>query len=236
MAFELRELKRQRVRYDSANDDLPLQYQLVDDGAKVVPTSATISIYRNGGTTALVSSAAMTVSGSICSYVLDTTTEATWLKGAYQARVVVTAGGVTFDRHFFFDIVPFYFDPNIGFDQLVALDDGIRGMLHDGDPSFAALIQSCAAVLQAKLEAKVVRDRKLVQEMIVDHAPLASAFRFYILARIWENKGAPERADRYYKDFTELFDAILSSLRYDTGLSGAESSEIGKVTQVRLGM
>ena len=46
MTFELKRLGRQKVRYDSANDDNLLRYQLVVDGAKVTPTSATISIYK----------------------------------------------------------------------------------------------------------------------------------------------------------------------------------------------
>src|SRR3990167_3028058 len=163
MAFELRGMARQRVRYDSDNDDNPLFYQLVLDGQKVTPTSATISIYLNGSTTALIDAAAMTLTGSILTYVLDATTEATWTKDTYRADIVITYSSKTYDRHILFDVVPYLFDANIGVDQLVSLDDTIRGMVHDNDASFKQLIVACQDVLKVKIEAKVAKDKKLVQ-------------------------------------------------------------------------
>jgi hypothetical protein len=233
MAFELRNMGRQRVRYDDANDDNPLVYQLVLDGAKVTPSSGTIAIYKNGESSASLAATAMTVSGTKLTYALDTTTETTWTKGAYRADVVVTYSAVTYPRHFLFDIVPYLFDQNIGIDQLIALDDGVRGMVHDGDPDFNVLIVACQDVLKAKLEAKVAKDKKLVQDMVIDHSALSIAYRFYILGRIWKNKGNDEKAADYFTEFSEIFDAVLSTLKYDTGLTGTEPTEPGGLEETR---
>ena len=72
MAYEQRNLRRQKVRYNDDNDDNKLEYQLVLDGAKVTPTSATITIYKPGSTAAVVSAASMTLSGSVLQYAPDT--------------------------------------------------------------------------------------------------------------------------------------------------------------------
>jgi len=68
MAFELRTLARPRVRRNDLNDDNPLVYQLVVPAeGKVTPTSATIAIYRDGSSTAVLAATAMTVVGTTLS-------------------------------------------------------------------------------------------------------------------------------------------------------------------------
>ena len=42
MAYEQKRIGRGKVQYNNDNDANPLTYQLVVDGAKVTPTSATI--------------------------------------------------------------------------------------------------------------------------------------------------------------------------------------------------
>ena len=108
MAYEHKPLRRQKVRYNNTNDDNPLLYQLVVDEEKVTPTSATITIYAPGNSTALVTAAVMTVTGTLLTYKPDTTTEASWpIATGYRADIVVTYATLTYDRHVVFDIVPY---------------------------------------------------------------------------------------------------------------------------------
>lgn len=235
MAYEQRPLRRQRVRYDHANADNPLVYQLVLDGAKVTPTSATITIYRSGSTTALVTAGAMTVSGTKLTCSVDATTEASWpIENGYRADILVTASSVVYSRHMVFDVVKYLFDLNIGFDQLVALDDGIRGMAWDGDEDFSAVILACSEVMQAKVESKILGQGRLIQEQIIDPTRLAQAARFYMLAHIYRTKGNAERAGEYMGEYTEIWDALLSSERFDEGQDGSEDGEPGGSQEVRI--
>lgn len=236
MAYEERAIARQKIRYNNANTDRPLEYQLVVDGEKVTtaPDSApTISIYRNGSDTALVSGASMTVSGSKYTYAVDTTTTANFPTGSYRAEITILFSPTTYKRHLFFDVVPYVFEVNIGFDQLVALDDGIRGMQHDFDSQMGSLIEACNAILQVRLEAKVVKDKKLMTDMIIDSSSIATVQRFYILYRLWKNKGNEEKAEGYKEEYEALLDAVLSSIRYDTGLEGDEPVEEGGLDETR---
>jgi len=139
----------------------------------------------------------------------------------------VTYDSKTWPRHLRFDVVPYVLDINIGFDQLVAFDDGIRGMLHDGDSTFKALIAACNTVMQARIETKVVGDERILKDMLIDHHQLAAAQRFYILGRVWFNKKDYERYQDYKGDFEDMMEAALAGARYDTGLSGEEPAEIG---------
>jgi hypothetical protein len=234
VAYEERRLARQKVRYDNANDDLPLVYQLVDDGAKTTPTSATITIYAPGSDTALVDAAAMTVSGTLLTYVLSTTTEADWpVQAGYRADVVVTAGSVTHERHFLFDVAARVFVPNVSFDQLVALDDGIRGQLHDGSESMASLIEACRDELQVMIESRV-RDfgNRLREEQILDASRMSIPFRRYVLWQFWDNKGDTDRSAKHEERFKSLYDAVMASLSLDEDQDGSESSEVGEIPQV----
>ncbi len=235
MAYETHQVRRQKVRYDDANSDNALRYQLQVNGAKVTPTSGTITIYRPGNSTALVDAAAMTVSGTMLTYSVDTTTEASWpIEEGYRAELAVVASGTTYKRVILFDVVRFLLDLGIAYDQLVAYDDRLRDVQWDGDEDLSEVILACRDVLQTRIEAKVIGDGGLVENMILDHSRVAVAARDYILAHIWRVKGHDERADYYKAQHDALWDAVLSTIRFDEGQDGEEDSEAGKIQEVRL--
>ena len=235
MAYEQRNLRRSKVRFNDDNDDNPLEFQLVIDGAKVTPTSGTITIFKPGSSTAVVTTASMTLSGSVLKYAVNTTTTANYpVDEGYRADLAITYSGVVYKRQLVFDVAKYLLDLNIGFDQLVAFDDSIRGMTHDGDEDFSELIEACRDVLQTRIESKVLEDKRLLENMILDHSRVASAARFYILSRIYLNKGDLERHDLYRNDFDQLFDAVLNSIQYDKAQDGEERTEMGGIQEVRL--
>lgn len=235
MAYETRQLRRQKVLYNSANATNLLKYQLVVDGAKVTPTSATIAVYKPSSTTAVLAATAMTVDGTLLTYALDTTTVADFpVDVGYRGDIVVTHSAETYARTIIFDVVKYLLDLNIGVDQLIAFDDRLRDVQWDGDEDFSEVILACRDVLQSKIEAKVIGDSKLVENMILDSTKVAVPARFYMLSHIWRVKGHEERADYYMTEFTALWDAVLSSIRYDEGQDGVEDSEIGGLQEVRL--
>ncbi len=235
MSYELKPLMRQKVLYDNANATNPLVYQLVLDGVKVTPTGATITIYRRGGATALVTAAVMTVSGSLLTYAVDTTTEASWpIETGYRADITVTYASATYERHLVFDVVRFLLDLAIGVDQLIDIDDRVAGMVHNGDDNMPGLVVAARSVLQARLEAKVLKDQKLVENAILDPSHLATAACFWILAQLWFDKGEQDKATWYRNEFDQLSDAVLNNLRYDEAQDGDEDSEPGGIQQTRL--
>jgi hypothetical protein len=234
MAFELRNQRRQKVRYDSTNDDNKLVYQLVVNGAKVTPTSATIAISDPSGTS-IVTPAAMTVSGTLLTYQLDTTTEADYpIATGYRGDIIVTYSALTYDRVIFFDVVRYLLDLNIGIDQLVAVDDSIKGMTWDGDYDFNAMIEGCRDYLQTRIESKVVNDGKLIENMILDNSGVSVAARFYILSQIMLGKRDMERHEIYKAEFESTLKSVLSSIRYDTGQDGTEPETYGGIISARL--
>jgi hypothetical protein len=235
VAYPNRNLGRQKVLYNSTNAANPLAYQFVLEGAKITPTSATITIYRPGSSTALVSAAAMTVSGSTLGYAVVTTTTASYpVETGYRADIAITYGGVVYARHVVFDVVRYLLDLGIDFDQLVAIDDGIRGIAWDGDEALADLITSYRDVLQARIESKVLEDDELIENMILDSSRVAVAARFGILAQVWRVKGNPERADYYEAEYRSLWSTVLGSIRYDKQQDGMEDAEAGGIQEVRL--
>ena len=66
------------------------------------------------------------------------------------------------------------------------------------------------------------------------HRRVATCARFYILSRIYLNKGDLERHDLYRNDFDQLFSAVLNSIQYDKAQEGEERSEMGGIQEVRL--
>lgn len=234
MAFELRRIGRQKVRFDSTNDDNPLRFQLIVNGEKVTPASATITIYRPGSTTALVSAAAMTLTGTILSYEVITTTEASWPIGTgYRADIVVTYSSDTYDRTVVFDVVKYILAVDVALDQLVAYDDGIRDMQHDGDPDFASLIEACRDRLQMEIEAHVLGEGKLIENMILDASYVSVAFRDLVLSRVWKGKN-DDRSDDYENDYRAAKKLLLSSIQFDKNQDGQEDSRLGGIQPVRL--
>ena len=90
-------------------------------------------------------------------------------------------------------------------------------------------------IIRTKIEAKVTGDQRLMAEMILDESGVSVAARFLMLSRIWSNKGGADhpKAVQYKEEFSELFEAVLSTVRYDTGQSGEEPSDFGDIDDVR---
>lgn len=234
MAYEQKGLRRQKVRYNSTNDDNPLTYQLVVDGAKVTPTSATIAVYAPGETSATLTATAMTKSGSLLTYALATTTTADYpVATGYRAEIVVTYSSKTYDRVVIFDVVKFLLDLSIGRDQLVAMDEQLTSAEWGGDGDFSELIIACRDDLQVMIEAHVIGSGKLLENMILDSAAVAPAARYYILSQFFMGKDS-EKSDRYESRFEKLFKAALGSIQYDTDQDGFENSEVGGIQAIRL--
>lgn len=235
MAFEQRRVGRHKVRYNHTNADNNIVYPLIIDGAKVTPTSATTDIYRPGTSTAIDTSVSMTVSGTTVTLALDTTTIATYpVKQGYRLEMDIVHAGGTVRRHLMFDVVKYLLHLNVSFDQLVSMDDGIRGMLHDGDDDFSALIDMVRDILQMKIETKVIGDSQLIENMILDESKVAVPGLFLALSYIWNNKGDDDKRDWYMDQFDGMWRAVMSSIRYDTGQSGEEKSTIGGIQPIRL--
>lgn len=227
MAYEERRLARQKVRYDNDNDDIPLVYQLVDAGAKVTPTSATIAVVDPSGDTVLAATA-MTVSGTLMTYSLDTSTEADFpIDQGYRADMVITADSKTYQRHIIFDVARYVFVPNVAYDQLVALDDELRGMQHDGDADFSPIIEASRDELQLLIESRLLTlGKRMLEEHILDASRMAIPFRRMVLANIFREKGDIEKAEHHESMYARMYDAVMSSLELDEDQDGNEDGEI----------
>jgi len=235
MAYEQRGLRRQKVRYNSDNDDNPLVYQLVLDGAKVTPTSATIAVYAPGNSTAVLTATAMTVSGTLLTYELDTTeTDDFPIDTGYRAEIVVTYNSLTYNGRIIFDVVPYLLRLNIGRDQLVALDDQLSAGEFGGDDDFSELIDACRDDLSVMIEAHVLETDKLLENMILDSAQVAPAARYYILQQYFRAHGEIDKADSYEAKFKDLFRSALSTIQYDSTQDGEEDSDIGGALRIRV--
>ena len=234
MAYESKTLRRFKCRYDDGNADNPITHQLVLNGAKVTPTSATIATYAPGDTTATLSATAMTVSGTLMTYAIDTTTEADYPVGTgYRAHIVVTYGGVTYEHEIIFDVVKFLLRLNVGVDQLIARDDSIKAMEWNGDEDLSEIIEACRDELQLMLEGKATEDGQLAENMVLDASRVAIPFRLYVLAQIFFGKQMYEDAKRYQTMFDEMFRAMLSGIEYDTNQDLSEDGSTGQVLAVR---
>lgn len=236
MAFEHRPLRRQKVRYDSDNADNALRFQLLLNGEKQTPDSApTVTIYAPGNSTALVTDASMTLSGTVATYSCDTTTTSSWpVEQGYRARITTTVSTVDYLSDIYFDVVKHLLWLDIGVDQLEALDERLVAMQHRGDDDFSDLIEAVRDELQARIESKVIDDKKLLENMILDVSRVSIPARHLILSRIFEEKSDYEAADRYRAQFDELWRATMSSIRYDTDQDQEENARLGGVQAFRL--
>lgn len=234
MAYESRHLRRAKVRYDDANDDNPLTFQLIKNGAKLTPVSATVAVYTPGGTAALTATSA-TVSGTLLTYALDTTTEATFpLGNGYRAHWVITVGSTTYPEDQIFDVVRLVPFGRIGRDQLIAADDRVKAMEHNGDEDFSEIIEAARDEVQLDVETKVLGDEQLMENMILDQSRLAIPARFLVLAYIFHEKGMPADGERYEAKYKEKIREVLSGIRYDKDEDGEEDTKQGGVQIMRL--
>lgn len=236
MAHEARTLRRQKIRYNNTNDDLPITWQLVEAGEKKTPSVApTIEVFAPNNTTAILAATNMTLSGTIATYSIDTTTTATWpVATGYRAHIVTTTGGVTFEDDVMFDVAKYALRLAIGVDQLVDLDERVAAMAHNNDEDFSRLIEAVRDELQTLIESRVIDDKRLLESMILDQARVAVPARFLILSRIFEEKKDYDHADRYRDQFDTLWRAVLSSIQYDTNEDLSEDARIGGVGSINL--
>jgi hypothetical protein len=239
MVYESRHLRRQKVRYNSTNLDNPLSAQLTVAGAKVTPASATITIYAPGNSTALVSAAAMTVSGTLLTYSVTTTTVASWpVEEGYRAELAITVGSggsaVVYSRVVIFDVCKFVLVLGITRDQLLALDENILAADHAGDEDFSEVIEAVRDELQLLLETKAIDGGHAVENMIVDASRVAIPARRKVLSTIWRNKGDITRAEHHEAEFGKLWTAVMAGVRFDKDQDGEEEEGAGRIDGIRL--
>jgi hypothetical protein len=236
MAYEQRPLRRQKVRYNDANDDTPLTYQLLVDGAKVTPTSATITIYAPGNSTALVDAAAMTKSGSLLTYAPDTTTVASWpVDTGYRAHVITTYSAVTYPDDLYFDVAKFILRFSVGYDQLVSRDEAVAGMTYADDEDLSPIIEATRDELQLLIESKVLGDGKLLESMVLDRAAVEVPGVLLVLSNLYRAKHEYETAAVWREDFARLWRASMASVRYDENEDLEEDSTVGGTNRVAIG-
>ncbi len=235
MAYEGKTLRRQKILYNSDSQANRLEYQLVIDGAKVTPEDATISIYEKGSSTALVTAQSMNLTGSILYYVLDTTTVATWpIATGYRAELTITYSTQIYKRQVIFDVVRWLLDVSLGYDQLIAYDAGIEGMRNADDEDFSELIESCRDNLYVMIESKVIKDGKMLENMIIDPTRIAVIFKLYVLSKLWYSKGDDTRGERYDKEFSNLFKDVMGSMQFDKSQDGDEDAKLDEIQDVRI--
>lgn len=234
MAYEYKALRRQRVRYNDDNDDNPLVYQLVIDDKKVTPSSATVTIYKPGSTTAIVSADSMTVSGTLLTYAVDTTTTADFPEGeGFQADLAVTYSGTIYRHRIVFDVVKYILKLQLARDQILDRDDGLLGGEHAGDEELQGLITAARDEMQVMLEAKAFADKMVVENMVLDTSKLSICARLYVLEMFWRNKDNEDKADYYERRFDKMWSAFTHSVKYDKNLDGEEDSNADKIIHQR---
>jgi len=235
MAYEQRNLRRQKVRYDSKNDDNLIVYQCLQDAEKVTPASATIAVTAPGDSSVTLSADAMTVSGTLLTYALDTTTESDYpASSGWRGDIIITDGTpVTHDRHIIFDIEAYPLFVTLGRDQLFDRDENLLAAEHGGDEDMSGFIEACWDELQLLLETKALGDDQLRTHMILDNSRIAIPHRLYCLWQFWLNRD-PERGKRYEQQFERMWKAFLHGIKYDKAGSGSEDSKQGGIVQQRL--
>jgi hypothetical protein len=236
MAYESRPLRRQKIRYNSANSDALLRHQLVLDGAKQTPDEApAITIYRPGTATALLTSEAMTLSGTVATYAVDTTTTASWpVETGYRGEVVTTVSSVDYTDVILFDVCKHLLWLDVAVDQLIAIDERVAAMAHNDDDDFSEIIEAVRDKLQLKLETRAIKDGQLLENMILDKSRIAIPARYYVLAAIFEEKRDYEQADRHKEEAQELWRSMVAGIKYDENQDLEEDPNQGGVQSFRL--
>lgn len=238
-----RNLRRQKVLYNSTNTSTPLMYNFSDLGDRVFPDvdagDTLITIYPPTSTTALVSAAnattTITTYDASMTYAVDTTTTASWpVDTGYRADLTFTIGTTSYYRTLVFDVVKFIMHTGVTFKQLVAIDDGIQGMEHHADGEFVELIEACYNLLQLRIETKLIEDNRLVDSMFLDPSKVGLPHAMLCLEQIWANKGDMDRRDYYKEKFSEIWTAVLGGVNFDKDQDGQEDGSFGGVQLVRL--
>jgi hypothetical protein len=152
----------------------------------------------------------------------------------FRAEFVITYGSETYNRHIMFDVVRFFTDLNIGFDQLVALDGNMRGRHNDGDTTFAYLIDAVADIIRLDIESFLIDGDAMVDSMIIDTTRISVPARYRIISQIYENDKEFEEADRYRGYYTSTLKKVLGSTRFDKDQDGFEDDDVGGITQIVL--
>lgn len=227
MTYEAKTLRRQKIRYNSANEDAPIIYQFAPSGAKLTPDADTalITVYSPDGTK-VVDGESMTISGTLVSYEIDTTTVASFPEShGYRADITIDSSSVQYDAHVIFDVVSKLLNIGVTRDTLVARDSSIQGSEHAGYESLAPFIEACRDELQLKLEAKVNKDGRVWEEMILDHSRLSIPARLYIL---WQHHADQDaegaKAEHFKNQYRELWSDFKNAVRYKDGDDFEKSS------------
>jgi hypothetical protein len=234
ISYEHRAMRRQKARYNSANSDNTLKYQRVLNGAKVTPSAVTVSIYRPGNTTALVSDASMTITGTVAEYSIDTTTVADYpVQEGYRAHVKATISGVVYEDDLYFDVVKHLVHLDVGRDQLVALDDSVAGMIHDGDETLGNIIEAVRDIIHNKLESKMIDGKRLLENMVLDKSKLSIPARYLVLHFVHLSKQNFDAATVWEEKFNSAWREMLHGVKFDVNQDQEEDGRIGRIQQWR---
>jgi len=241
MAYELRTLRRQKVRYNSANADYPLKWSLVLNGEKFVAAAidaCTIAIYKPGTATAVLAATAatVTVGSSLITYAVDTTTVANFPVGTgYRADVVFTddSASKSYYGHFVFDVVTRPLIWLITRDQLVDRDYTIKSMEWGGDSDFSGPIESARDDCQLALESLAHETGQVLEDMALDHHKLAAVCVYHVLELLFR-PNVPDKADHYANRLKMLWDQYKAQVHFDTSQSGEEDATTTSKRRVRL--
>jgi len=237
MVYEERRIGRQKLLYNNTNDDHPLVYQLVVQGVKVTPTAATVAIWKPAATSATVAAVAASpgITGTLIEHVVDTTTTGSFPQDkGFRAQLEITYDSETYTRHFIFDVVKFFADLAISFDQLVALDGTIRGRHNDGDEDFGNMVEAVSDIIRHDIETKMLEGQPMLDSMVIDTSKIAVPGRFAMLAQIYENSKEFEQADRYWERYRSTLKKALSSANLDKDGDGFEDLDPGGITPIVL--
>lgn len=236
MTYEAKTLRRQKVRYNSLNEDNPLIHQFVHEGAKITPTaaSACITIYSPQGTV-VIEAHDMTIDGTLLSYDLDTTYTSTFPVGhGYRADIQIESSSKTYKEHVVFDIVKYVLNIGVTKDTLIARDSSVKGSEHAGFENLFPFIEACRDELQLKLESKARQDKRVWEEMIIDSSRISIPARAYIL---WQYHADLDpdggKAAHHMGQYHSLWGSFKNAVRYSDG-DGIEKTTLSPPKTQRL--
>lgn len=234
MTYEPKNIRRQKIRYDSLNEDVPLVYQFSPKGIKLTPDTGTAEItITNTAGTVILEEAAMTIDGTLVTFCVDATDTSDYTEGhGYRADIKIEVSSVPHEGHFIFDVVKKLLNIGVTRDTLSARDSHIQGSEHAGYENLAPFIEACRDEIQLMLEAKASSDEQLFEEMVIDPSRIAIPTRIYIL---WMHHADIQadgaKAEHYEKTFERLWSAYKNAVRYDNGGQQEETTQRTVVVQ-----